>query len=198
MPLKTLWEFVSPIVAATVGLILVDLFRGPKDPPESKHDVGSPPDLKRERSRDLHRGSAQDSALQASIAVVRPTAANRKSACKPNQSYKEVKPPPTLDGMRVLEWAWSDEPFGLMGVWSGRADDAEGESIAIHGFAICLFEHVPKYEWIAKRRDTYYFFSCNASWEVENDSECGSVEDGKARLPGNYAKAKPNWHRWEA
>jgi hypothetical protein len=187
MPLKTLWEYVRPIVAATVGLTLVDLFRGPKNPPESKYDADSPPDLDREQSRESRRRNAEDSALRALISdVVRPTADNRDSRCIPTQSYKEVKPPPTLDGMRVLEWAWSDEPFGLMG------------PIPIHGFAICLSEHEPKYEWIAKRPDTFYFFSCNASWEVENDSEWGSVEDAKARLPRNYAKAKPNWHRWVA
>ena len=59
-----------------------------------------------------------------------------------------MKPPEYIDGARVLEWAWSEVPFGEL-----RHNDGS-PAAAIHGLAVCQYEgslHV-------------YRFSCNAHW----------------------------------
>lgn len=73
-----------------------------------------------------------------------------------------MNPPETLDGATVLFWAWSSpSPFFVM-----RCSDGPGE-IAIHGLAICRYAGA----------GGVYRFSCDAQWEVENDSPWPSVED---------------------
>jgi hypothetical protein len=96
--------------------------------------------------------------------------------------------------MKVVEWAWSDEPFGVIPIAGGPSDS---NAIPIHGFAICFFGHKPVFHWMAKRPDSIYFFSCDASCEVESDHLFGLVADGKARLSSNFAGARPRWHRWK-
>ena len=42
-----------------------------------------------------------------------------------------MQPPRQIDGATVLEWAWSDVPFGYVGGAAG---------VAVHGLAICQYE----------------------------------------------------------
>jgi hypothetical protein len=88
------------------------------------------------------------------------------------------KPPDTIDGARVLEWAWSgEEPFG-------HVRDADGTvNIEIYGLAIC--------QYLGSL--TVYRFSCNRDWETEQDADYDSVEEAKARLPAQYRLVPARW-----
>jgi hypothetical protein len=90
-----------------------------------------------------------------------------------------MKPPPYIDGALVLEWAWSDVPFGEV-LFADRTVAA-----TIHGLALCQYEG----------SKTIYRFSCNASWETEQDSEYASIEDAKAQLPRQYQQVSAHWVR---
>lgn len=92
------------------------------------------------------------------------------------------KPPKTIDGAEVIEWAWSGEkPFGVLRYESG--------SIAseIYGLAICRY---PKSGEI-------YRFSCNSEWETEQDAPYESEEKAKTYLPLQYQQVKANWYKYE-
>ena len=79
-------------------------------------------------------------------------------------------PPSILDNANVLYWAWSGErPFGVL-------PDGLG-GIAVYGFAICRY---------AESGQTYRF-TCDQSWNVEQDEPCGPVDDPyRVPLPGQY------------
>ena len=89
-----------------------------------------------------------------------------------------VKPPKTIDGATVLEWAWSGElPFGLLTYTSGET------AAEIYGFAICSYPEATN----------VYRFSCNKNWEAEQDSPYESVEAAKDNIPSQYNNALVNW-----
>ncbi len=84
-------------------------------------------------------------------------------------------PPPTIDGARVLWWAWAgDQPFGTSG------------DIEVFGFAICQYES-----------GSLYRFSCDRNWETVNDSDHCDVEEAKAQIPQNYSAAADRIH-WQS
>lgn len=88
-----------------------------------------------------------------------------------------MKPPAHIDGALVLEWAWSEIPFGEL-----RSNDGSA-AVAIHGFALC------RYEGSA----TVYRFSCNVNWETEQDADHSSIEQAKAELPAQYRRVPAQW-----
>jgi hypothetical protein len=92
------------------------------------------------------------------------------------------KPPQTIDGAEVLEWAWSGEkPFGMVRYESGTV------AAEIFGLAICRCLNSGK----------IYRFSCNAEWDTEQDSDYRSVEEAKNNLPLNYLEIKAIWNKYE-
>lgn len=88
------------------------------------------------------------------------------------------KAPKKIDGVDVLEWAWSgDEPFGML-----LYDNGEVAS-EIYGLAICQDES----------SKIIHRFSCNYNWEVEQDSVYESLLDAKSNLPKQYCNVSVNW-----
>jgi len=84
-----------------------------------------------------------------------------------------------IDGARVLEWAWSDEPFG-------EILDTEGHLVAvIHGLALCAYEGSA----------AIYRFSCDARWRCQQDGLHASIAEAKAELPAQYRRVEPVWQR---
>lgn len=88
-----------------------------------------------------------------------------------------MTPPPHIDGALVLEWAWSEIPFGEL-----RSSDGSIVT-AIHGLALCRYEG----------SSTIYRFSCDANWETEQDSDHSSIEQAKAHLPEQYRRVPTQW-----
>jgi hypothetical protein len=89
------------------------------------------------------------------------------------------EPPDELDGAKVLYWAWSgDEPFFVM-----SSSDGQG-GIEIFGLAVCQY----------KNGATYRFY-CDASWEVENDTDHDTVEWALRELLRPYDITKVDWHK---
>ena len=86
-----------------------------------------------------------------------------------------MQPPRQIDGATVLEWAWSDVPFGYVGGAAG---------VAVHGLAICQYEGSSK----------VVRFGCNAKWETQQDADYSSVEEAKAMVPAQYRFLRVNWH----
>jgi hypothetical protein len=87
-------------------------------------------------------------------------------------------PPNQIDGADVLCWAWSGaKPFGFVPV-TGTTD-----AIPIYGLAVCRYPGSQK----------VYRFSCNFTWETEQDSEYDSVEEAISRLPGQYQQVEAHW-----
>ena len=87
-----------------------------------------------------------------------------------------MKPPPMIDGAKVLWWAWSgDEPFG-------EHYGDEGDDRWVHGFAVCQYES-----------GQFYRFSCNRHWECVNDTDAASIEKAKASIPMNYDESRIVW-----
>ena len=88
-------------------------------------------------------------------------------------------PPPDLDGATVVYWAWrAPEPFFEMPVTGGSP------SIPIHGLAICRYADSSQ----------VYSFSCDASWEVMNDSPCGnSLDAALERRSAHYDIERVAW-----
>ena len=82
-----------------------------------------------------------------------------------------------LDNARVIEFAWSDSPFG-------DVKDTDGVLVAmIHGLAICQYEN----------SRVVYRFSCDKTWEVISDVDYDSIEQAKAWLPDQYRRAPADW-----
>lgn len=90
-----------------------------------------------------------------------------------------MKAPSHIDGALVLEWAWSEVPFGYI------QSDAGGGAAAIHGFALCQYAG----------SSVIYRFSCNAHWETEQDADYASIDEAKAQLPEQYRQAPVNWSK---
>jgi len=88
-----------------------------------------------------------------------------------------MKPPEYIDGARVVEWAWSDVPFGEVQYTDG------GVAAAIHGLAICRYEGSTE----------VYRFSCSAQWKCEQDQPYESVELAKSQLPKQYRRVEAAW-----
>ena len=83
-----------------------------------------------------------------------------------------MQPPAQLDNADVLEWAWSDVPFG-------RICDTNGENgIAIHGLAICRY----------RDGGPFYNFACDHAWEVIGDIDYTSAQ----RKPRNASRTAIN------
>ncbi|GAA5445229.1 hypothetical protein Misp06_03427 [Microbulbifer sp. NBRC 101763] len=92
------------------------------------------------------------------------------------------KPPKEIDGAQVLEWAWSgDKPFGELRYESGEI------ASEIFGLAICQYDE----------SDVIYRFSCDSSWEKEQDSDYGSIAEAKENLPEQYKKIEAHWQKYE-
>ena len=92
------------------------------------------------------------------------------------------KPPETIDGAKVIEWAWSgDKPFGVILYQSGEV------ACEIYGLAICQYSD----------SHTIYRFSCDSTWAVEQDSTYDSVEEAKAQLPEQYKNVEAQWTQYE-
>jgi hypothetical protein len=89
-----------------------------------------------------------------------------------------MKPPPRIiDNAEVLEYAWSDIPFGVLKDGEGKAVDS------IHGLAICRY----------LGSDVVYRFSCDKNWETSQDADYSSLEQAKAELPEQYKTAPIDW-----
>jgi hypothetical protein len=56
------------------------------------------------------------------------------------------------------------------------------EEVPIHGLAICRYEQGPGYR-----------FSCDSSWEVQNDSPYDTVEQAMRSPSGQYDVSKVTW-----
>ncbi|MEY4529714.1 MAG: hypothetical protein RLZZ156_435 [Deinococcota bacterium] len=89
-----------------------------------------------------------------------------------------MKPPPELDGARVLEWAWSDEMFGIVNFSNGKV------AAIIHGLAICQYTNDPR----------VYRFSCDHQWSVYQDQIYDSVQEAKDHLPEQYRLVQAQWN----
>lgn len=90
-------------------------------------------------------------------------------------------PPATLDGARVLWWAWAGEfPFGEL-------PGAEGDDRFVYGFAVCRYES-----------GRYYRFTCNKHWEVAQDQYHDDEESALADIPRQYAVRRVVWRRYMA
>jgi hypothetical protein len=90
-------------------------------------------------------------------------------------------PPPTLDGARVLWWAWAGvEPFGEL-------HGAEGDDRLVFGFAVCRYE-----------TGELYRFTCNRHWQVVQDMDHTVEEEAKADIPGQYDASRVAWRRYVA
>jgi len=83
-----------------------------------------------------------------------------------------MTPPSFIDGARVIQWAWSDLPFGIL----------DG-NVEVHGLAICKYDHSPQ----------IYRFCCDATWECQQDFDYESIEDAKRLLPQQYCGAPALW-----
>jgi hypothetical protein len=88
-----------------------------------------------------------------------------------------MKPPEHIDGARVIAWAWSDVPFGVVQYEDG------GRAVVVHGLAVCQYEGSTQ----------IYRFSCNASWECEQDQTYESVVLAKSELPEQYRGVEALW-----
>jgi hypothetical protein len=88
-----------------------------------------------------------------------------------------MRPPSHIDGALVLEWAWSDTPFGIVPYVGG------GTAAVIHGLALCRYEGA----------SVIYRFSCGSTWECEQDGVYDSIEIAKSELPDQYRHAPIHW-----
>ena len=88
-------------------------------------------------------------------------------------------PPTHIDGALVLEWAWSDVPFGEVGFEDGTV------AALIYGLALCRYD----------TSTSIYRFSCGADWETRQDSVYSSIEEAKAQLPRQYQRVLATWIR---
>jgi hypothetical protein len=90
-----------------------------------------------------------------------------------------MRPPSQIDGFDVVFWAWSAPvPFFAMPVSGGAS------SIPIHGLAVCR----------DAKTGAIYRFSCNGSWEPENDSPWDSVEAAAGGGSAQFDIRSVTWH----
>jgi len=92
-----------------------------------------------------------------------------------------MRPPRQLDGADVLHLAVSHpKPFFVM---EYATESSPGS--AVHGLAVCQYA-----------TGQVYRFSCDESWEVQNDFDFPSVEAALGVQSGQYDTAKLGWQRW--
>lgn len=92
-----------------------------------------------------------------------------------------MQPPRQLDGADVVLWSWAaPEPFFEMPVTGGHP------SIPIHGLAIARYAD-----------GEVYLFTCDAGWEVMNDSPQASVEGARTASLHRVDTAAVDWIPWE-
>lgn len=72
----------------------------------------------------------------------------------------------------MLEWAWSETPFG------------EVSGTPIHGLAICRYAGASE----------IYRFSCDAHWQTQQDETYESASEAKHALPDQYRNSAAVWH----
>ena len=89
-----------------------------------------------------------------------------------------MQPPRRIDGAWVLEWAWSDMPFGEVPAVVG------GRPTAIYGMAICQYEG----------SSNVCRFSCDKNWETKADVDYSTIEEAKAGVPYAYQRVRVIWH----
>jgi hypothetical protein len=92
----------------------------------------------------------------------------------------DMKPPAELDGAQVLEWAWSEVPFGIIRYTDGTL------RCEVHGLAICQYPNDNK----------VYRFSCDREWNVQQDMDYNTVAEAKELLPAQYKAVAVIWHIW--
>jgi hypothetical protein len=85
-------------------------------------------------------------------------------------------PPIKIDNATVIEWAWSDTPFGHV-----PCGDA---AIPIHGLALASYDG-----------KQFYLFSCDKEWDTVQDSVYPTLNAAKEGLPVQYKKVIANWIR---
>jgi hypothetical protein len=91
-------------------------------------------------------------------------------------------PPPTIDGARVLAYAWSETPFG-------QVLDTHGHLVAtIHGLALC--QYATSHE--------VYRFSCDRQWQTIQDALYSSLDEAQQSLPPQYRNAPAAWRPYNA
>jgi hypothetical protein len=84
------------------------------------------------------------------------------------------EPPESLDGARVLAWAWSGEaPFGV--VRSGE------DAIEVRGLAVCRYPGAT----------SVYRFACDGAWAVQQDATYADVDEAKRSVPAQYVGRVP-------
>ena len=90
-------------------------------------------------------------------------------------------PPPTLDGARVLWWAWAGEkPFGEL-------PGAEGDDRLVFGFAVCRYD-----------AGSLYRFTCNQHWQVVQDMDHSDEGEAMTNIPAQYDVLRVAWQRYIA
>lgn len=88
------------------------------------------------------------------------------------------RPPRQLDNADVILWAWSGEqPFGYLRYSDGSI------CCEVFGQAICQYAG----------SESYYRFTCDKDWSVEQDSDHDTIEDAKASARQLYGVAESNW-----
>lgn len=95
----------------------------------------------------------------------------------------QLEAPEALDGAIVIKWMWSgEEPFGYMPVVDSDNPDSDYPDIEIYGLAICQYENSP----------TFYRFSCDKNWEVQNDASYNSIEAAMI-VSDQYKNVEGKW-----
>ena len=89
-----------------------------------------------------------------------------------------MRPPSHIDRALVLEWAWSDVPFGNVRFTDGSI------AAVIHGLALCQYDGSSE----------IYPFSCDIQWECQQDQVYDSIVTAKADLPEQYRHAPIHWN----
>ena len=85
-----------------------------------------------------------------------------------------MKPPKTIDGATIIEWAWSAaSPFGEV----PGADSPE-----VFGLAIATYDGAQ-----------FYRLSCDKNWQTVQDGLYDSINDAKDQLPDHYRNVDVIW-----
>lgn len=85
-----------------------------------------------------------------------------------------------INGAKVLQYAFSGQvPFGYL-----ESSDKK-TNVAIFGIAICQYESDQK----------VYCFSCNANWDVVQDSEYNTLSEAIGQIPPPFSDKQLHWHR---
>jgi hypothetical protein len=90
-----------------------------------------------------------------------------------------MKPPPQLDGTKVLYWAWSgDEPFGV--ITDGTC------ALEIYGFAICICDE-----------GVIYRYSCDRQWETQSDIPYETPQEAMDAFYPQYLNRPIHWIKYD-